>query len=72
LVGVTSFGIRATVSIAVRNKAQGLTRVRYYQDILAFVTGPAEINVMVLSVSQPPSSATERRLLSLLYGRSKA
>jgi hypothetical protein len=45
---------------------------RRYTDLLAFQLGPAEISLVALGVQRPVASATERRLLALLYARAKA
>lgn len=41
-------------------------------DSFGFASGPAEVNLTVTFLHQPPSKATETQLLSLLYGRAKA
>jgi hypothetical protein len=43
-----------------------------YLDALAFVSGPAQIQLTALSIKRSPASATERRLISLLYSRAQA
>jgi hypothetical protein len=45
---------------------------RIYSDALGFVYGPAEVSLYATGVGTPVASATERHLLSLLYGRAKA
>ncbi len=44
----------------------------YYIDVLGFVSGPAVVELLVASIPQPYSSASEERLLSLLLSRAKA
>jgi hypothetical protein len=46
-------------------------QLRVYLDELGFVSGPAQISLTALSVKRPPSSATEHRLLALLYDRAQ-
>jgi hypothetical protein len=44
----------------------------FYSDAFAFVIGPAEITLGVISGERPPPAASERQLLSLLYSRAEA
>jgi len=41
-------------------------------ETLGFVAGPAEVSLTATGVNGPPSAATERRLLALLYRRATA
>jgi hypothetical protein len=47
-----------------------LFRTHAYFDAFGFVRGPAEVSLTATGYSSPVPSATEQRLLSLLYGRS--
>jgi hypothetical protein len=69
--GEEALGVRVTTSLTgvVAGKE---TRVPVYLDIFEILAGPAEVSLAATSVSQPANSATERRLLSLLYGRAQA
>jgi hypothetical protein len=64
-----SFGLRLTVVLAAR---RGGHRFYLYLDSLGFRDGPAEIGLNLSGFSHPVSSATERRLLSMLYARARA
>ena len=70
IAGLQIQGIRASASLAA-----GMTntpnRQPYYQDLLGFSSGPHEIFLKVTSSPADPT-ATERRLLALLYSRAKA
>lgn len=69
--GKESFGVRVTTS-RTTILAGKQTSVPVYLDIFEILAGPAEIGLSATSLSQPPSSTTERRLLSLLYDRAQA
>jgi hypothetical protein len=69
--GEESFGVRVTTS-RTTILAGKQTRVPVYLDIFEILAGPAEVGLSATSLSQPPSSTTERRLLSLLYDRAQA
>ena len=43
-----------------------------YVDEFGFVAGPSEIRLNATGTPQPMATATERRLLALLYGRAQA
>jgi hypothetical protein len=69
--GEQNFGLRVTTSLTA-SVAGKQTRLPVYLDIFEILAGPAEVSLTATSVSQPASSATERRLLSLLYSRAQA
>jgi hypothetical protein len=53
-------------------RAGGVTfHTHVYLDELGFVAGPAEVSVTATGFSRPVTTATERRLLSLLYSRAQ-
>lgn len=64
-------GIRVTVTLTGRSPA-GTPSVREYFESLGFVAGPAEVTLTSNAVSHPPSAASQRRLISLLYTRATA
>ena len=70
IAGLQIQGMRASASLAA-----GMTntpnRQPYYQDVLGFSSGPHEIFLKVTSSPRDPA-ATDRRLLTLLYGRAQA
>lgn len=68
--GVQVQGIRMTASLGAVFAGTG-NRQPYYEDILGFVSGPSEIFLKVTS-SPRDSTATDRRLLALLYSRAQA
>ncbi len=43
----------------------------YYIDVLGFASGPAVVELLVASIPQPYSSASEEQLFSLLLSRAK-
>jgi hypothetical protein len=69
--GQASFGVRVITSLTAI-VAGKQTRLPVYLDIFEILAGPAEVSLTATSVSQPASSATERRLLSLLCTRAQA
>lgn len=46
--------------------------VPVYRDMLGFLDGPAEVVLIATGFSHPVASATEKRLISLLYQRATA
>jgi hypothetical protein len=66
-----SFGLRLATTVIGRNLRGGEIRTRVYTDEFGFVSGPAEINLTATGVSRPIPSATEQRLLSLLFSRAR-
>jgi hypothetical protein len=65
--GQESFGARVNTTLV------GLTsRLPLHLDIFAVLTGPAEVNLTAVGLGRPVSTATERRLLSVLYSRAQA
>lgn len=69
--GQESFGVRVTATLigTVRGKQ---VRLPVYLDVFAILAGPAEVNMSATAGRHVPSTATERRLLSLLYSRAEA
>jgi hypothetical protein len=47
----------------------GPTTLRSYEDVFAFVVGPAQIQLVANSVKQPMSTTTERDALTAIYAR---
>jgi hypothetical protein len=68
--GVKVYGIRVSGTLAAAFSGDGV-RPPFYDDTLCFALGAAEIVLKVTSAPHAPT-ASERRLLSLLYGRAKA
>jgi RHS repeat-associated protein len=66
-----SFGLRLTTTVIGRNLRGGEIRTRVYIDAFGFVSGPAEITLTAFGVSRPVPSATEQRLLPLLFSRAR-
>jgi hypothetical protein len=50
----------------------GRVRLRIYHDVFGFLSGPAEIELTATGFTTPVLSATEQRLLALLYSRAQA
>jgi hypothetical protein len=63
-------GMRASASLAA-DMANAPNRQPYYEDVLGFSSGPHEIFLKVTSSPRDPT-ATDRRLLTLLYSRAEA
>jgi hypothetical protein len=63
-----SFGLRIMIPL---NFGRGrlLFRTHVYYDAFGFVRGPAEVGLIATGYSSPVPSATEQRVLSLLYHR---
>ena len=59
-------------SAALEPRSARRVQVPVVIDALGFVSGPAEVSLTAMSLKRPASSATEHRLLSLLYSRAKA
>jgi hypothetical protein len=66
-----SFGLRLTTTVIGRNLQDGETRTPVYIDVFSFVSGPAEVSLTTFGVSRPVPSATEQRLLPLLFSRAR-
>jgi hypothetical protein len=62
------FQLRVVVTVG----ANGRPRAPGFFDVLGFVSGPAEVSLSAIRAGHPVSSATEHRLLSLLYSRAEA
>jgi hypothetical protein len=60
------------VGMRIRTRLLAPHRRRFYNDYFFFVVGRAEMVLEASCTVHPPSSANERRLLSLLYSRAKA
>jgi hypothetical protein len=63
-----SFGVRLVVLYPHLHGARRFS----YKDFLGFASGPAEITLETTRYARPFSTATERRLLALLWSRAKA
>jgi hypothetical protein len=63
-----SFGLRIVQSLL----RGGQIRLHIYHDVFGFLSGPAEIELTATGFSRPVPSATEERLLLLLYSRAEA
>ena len=59
-------------TIAETRLRAGRVRLHIYHDTIAFISGPAEIEVEATGFSQPIPSATQQRLLLLVLSRAKA
>lgn len=70
--GEASFGARATVTLIATTVTGKQITAEAYTDVYEILAGPAEVTLTSSRVSQPPSAAEDRHLLSLLYGRAKA
>jgi hypothetical protein len=67
-----SFGLRIVATI-IGTSGQGRPAdVRFYSDLLGFVSGPAEINLTATGIGEAVPPATEQQLLSVLVSRAKA
>lgn len=69
--GQQSFGIRVSTSITTGVGGKQVSRPLYV-DVFSLLAGPAEVELGVTALSHPASTATEHRLLSLLYSRAQA
>jgi hypothetical protein len=69
--GQESFGVRVSTSISTIAGAKQV-KLPVYFDMFALLAGPAEVQLSAFGISHPPSTATERRLLSVLYSRAQA
>jgi hypothetical protein len=60
-------------SATLESRAEGTRKLQLpvYVDVLGFLSGPAQISLTATGLKQPPSSATEHRVLSLLYSRAQ-
>ncbi len=63
-----SFAFRITMPLTFGRAGRWL-HTRAYLDALGFVRGPAVVSMTAAGYSSPVPTATEQRLLSLLYGR---
>jgi hypothetical protein len=70
LQGVKVYGLRVSGTLAAAFSGDGV-RPPFYDDTLSFSVGATEIALKVTSAAHAPT-ATERRLLALLYSRAKA
>jgi hypothetical protein len=61
-----AFRVATRVNLA---RASITAPVNIYSEVFEFIAGPAEISLIVDSVSRPASAATERQLLATLYNR---
>ena len=62
-----SFGWRITATIATRG-----IKLPFYQDMLGFVNGPAEVSLVSSGALRPFPAAIQQQLFSLLLKRAKA
>jgi hypothetical protein len=67
-----SFGLRIATTAIGRSLQGAQTRTHVYTDLFGFVSGAAEINLTATGIARPVPSATEQRLLSLLFSRAQA
>jgi len=65
--GGKSFGARIAITLI-----NGARRLTIYMDAFSILAGPAEVDLNVVGAFHPPSTVTERRLLSVLYSRALA
>jgi hypothetical protein len=63
---------RATAAFATSSPSAARIQVPLYIDAFGFVVGRAQVGMTATSVKRPASSATEHRLLALLYRRANA
>jgi hypothetical protein len=70
--GQESFAIRVATTLITQSIRYREIRLPVYLDFFAILAGPAEINLSAVSISHPPPTAIERRLLSVLYSRAQA
>jgi hypothetical protein len=68
----SSFAFRVIVPLAFGRAGSAPFHTHVYVDEHGFVTGAAEISLTAVGCSSPVPSATEQRLVSLLYRRAKA
>jgi hypothetical protein len=66
-----SFALRIVIPLSFARAGSVPFHTHVYVDALGFVTGPAEISLTATGFSSPVPTATEQRLLSLLYSRAK-
>jgi hypothetical protein len=72
---VNAPGMSATIGIrilATLNFPFSEVSVPIYVDVLGFATGPAEVALSAMSVTQPVPARTEQELLALLLARARA
>jgi hypothetical protein len=67
-----SFGLRIASTVAATPLGARPGREHVYMDRFAFVVGAAEIKLTATGAPRPVPTATERRLVALLYNRAKA
>jgi signal peptidase I len=73
LKGIPGYGLQATAVVATFLHAPHVTgRPNYYEGFFGFAVGQAIITLHTTGSPRPFPSATERRLLSLLYERAEA
>jgi hypothetical protein len=63
---------RSTAALESSSPTPRRVQISLYIDAFGFLAGPAQVKLSAISVKRPASSATEHRLLSLLYSRAKA
>jgi hypothetical protein len=68
--GQESFGVRVTAT-SIRTVLGKRVRLLAYLDVFDVLAGAAEVNMSASARRHPPPTATERRLLSLLYSRAE-
>jgi hypothetical protein len=70
--GQQSFGVHLSTTVIGKSIRGTEIRTPFYADLFALLAGPTEINLSAFGFYHPVSTATERRLLSLLYSRAEA
>jgi hypothetical protein len=70
--GKESYGVRISTTLLSTTLAGKPIRLPLYLDQFDILAGPAAVNLSVSALGHPPPTATERRLLSLLYDRAQA
>jgi hypothetical protein len=68
--GQESFGVRVTMTLIATVRGKQI-RLPLYLDLFDVLAGPAEVNMSAGASPHPAPTATERRLLSLLYSRAE-
>jgi hypothetical protein len=63
---------RSTATLESSSPSASRVQIPVYIDTLGFLVGPAHVGLTATSLKRPASSATEHRLLSVLYSRAKA
>jgi hypothetical protein len=70
--GQKSFGVRLQTTVIATSSLGKQIRLAVFLDAFDLHSGPVEITLQATSTAHPVPAATERRLLSVLYGRAEA